>query len=173
MMTSEDTTESFDMALTRTFDAPVSEVWKAWTEEDYVHQWWGPNGFTAPVADMDVREGGSSLVSMRAPDEMGGFEHFHTWSYRTIVPEERLEFTQRFADRDGNAIDPATVGMPPGIPTEVPHVLTFASRPDGGTDFTVTEYGYTAQDVVERSRAGMSECLDKMASLLAEKTIAD
>jgi uncharacterized protein YndB with AHSA1/START domain len=172
MMTSEDTTESFDMALTRTFDAPVSEVWKAWTEEDYVHQWWGPNGFTAPVADMHVREGGSSLVSMHAPDEMGGFEHFHTWSYETIVPEERLEFTQRFADRDGNVIDPATVGMPPGIPTEVPHVLTFASRPDGGTDLTVTEYGYTAPDVVKLSRAGMSECLDKMASLLAEKTIA-
>ena len=30
------TTGIFDMALTRTFDAPVSEVWKAWTEGDYI-----------------------------------------------------------------------------------------------------------------------------------------
>ena len=104
---------------------------------------------------------------MRAPDEMGGFEHFNTWSYEQIVPEVRLEFISQFADRQGNAIDPASVGIPPGIPKEVPHVLTFASRPDGGTDFTVTEYGYTSPDVVELSRAGMDQCLDKLAALLA------
>jgi len=159
--------ETFDMALTRTFDAPVREVWRAWTEGDYVRAWWGPSGFTAPVAEMDVREGGTSLVAMRAPDEMGAFEHFNTWSYEQIVPEARLEFISRFADRQGNAIDPASVGIPPGIPEEVPHVLTFASRPDGGTDFTVTEYGYTSPDVVELSRAGMDQCLDKLAALLA------
>ncbi len=167
-MTSGDTAETFDMVISRTFDAPVSDVWKAWTEGDYVRNWWGPSGFTAPVADMDVREGRSSLVGMRAPDEMGGFEHYHTWSYQKVVPEERLEFVQHFADRQGNAIDPASVGMPPGIPMEVPHVLTFASSPDGGTDFTVTEFGYTSPDVVELSRGGMNECLDKLAALLAE-----
>jgi uncharacterized protein YndB with AHSA1/START domain len=166
-------TETFEMVLTRTFDAPVSEVWRAWTEGDYILEWWGPSGFTAPVAEMDVREGGSSLVGMRAPDEMGGFEHFNTWSYGQIVPEARLEFISRFADRQGNAIDPASVGIPPGIPEEVPHVLTFASRPDGGTDFTVTEYGYTSPEVVELSRAGMDQCLDKLAALLAEKATAD
>jgi uncharacterized protein YndB with AHSA1/START domain len=32
--------ETFDMALTRTFDAPVREVWRAWTEGDYVRTWW-------------------------------------------------------------------------------------------------------------------------------------
>jgi len=162
------TTGTFDMALTRTFDAPVSEVWKAWTEGDYIREWWGPSGFTAPVAEMDVREGGRSLVAMRAPEEMGGFEHFNTWSYQQIVPEVRLEFMSRFADRLGNAIDPASVGIPPGIPKEVPHVLTFASRSDGGTDFTVTEYGYTSPEVVELSRAGMDQCLDKLAALLAQ-----
>jgi uncharacterized protein YndB with AHSA1/START domain len=161
-------TETFEMALIRTFAAPVSEVWKAWTEGDYIREWWGPSGFTAPVAEMDVREGGTSLVAMRAPDEMGGFEHFNTWNYRQIVREVRLEFMSRFSDRQGNAIDPASVGIPPGIPKEVPHVLTFASRRDGGTDFTVTEYGYTSPDVVELSRAGMDQCLDKLDSLLAQ-----
>ena len=46
---------------------------------------------------------------MRAPNEIGGFEHFNTWNYQNIVPEERLEFTSRFADKDGNAIDPASL----------------------------------------------------------------
>jgi uncharacterized protein YndB with AHSA1/START domain len=172
-MTSGDTpgnTETFDMVLNRTFDAPVSEVWKAWTEGDYVREWWGPTGFTAPVAEMDVREGGTSLVAMRAPDAMGGFEQFNTWSYQKIVPEERLEFVNHFTDREGSPIDPATVGMPPGIPMQVPHVLTFDSLPNGGTAFTVTEHGYTSPEVVELSRAGMDQCLDKLAALLARKS---
>ena len=163
------TTETFEMVLTRFFDAPVSEVWRAWTEGDYVREWWGPAGFTAPVAEMDVREGARSLVSMRAPDDMGGFEHFATWSYQKIVPEERLDFVHHFADRDGKPIDPASVGMPPGIPPQVPHILTFERASGGGTDFTVTEHGYTTPDVVELSRTGMDQCLDKLAALLARK----
>jgi uncharacterized protein YndB with AHSA1/START domain len=99
----------------------------------------------------------------------GGFEQFLTWSYQKIVPEDRLEFVQHFADQDGTPIDPASVGMPPGIPQQVPHVLTFARASGGGTDFTVTEHGYSAPDVVELSRAGMDQCLDKLAALLVRK----
>jgi len=161
--------ETFDMVITRNFDAPVSEVWRAWTEGDYVQEWWGPTGFTAPIAEMDVREGGASLVAMRAPDDMGGFEHFHTWSYEKVVPEERLEFVQHFADRDGSPIDPALVGMPEGIPLQVRHVLTFAHASGGGTEFRVTEQGYTSPEVVELSRAGMDQSLDKLAALLARR----
>ncbi|MET0567361.1 MAG: SRPBCC domain-containing protein [Acidimicrobiia bacterium] len=162
--------KTFDMVLTRTFDAPVSEVWRAWTVGDYIREWWGPAGYSAPVAEMDVREGGSSLVAMRAPDDMGGHEHFHTWSYQKILPEERLEFVHHFSDQDGNPIDPASLGLPTGIPPQVPHVLTFARASGGGTDFTVIEHGYTAPDVVELSRAGMDQSLDKLAALLARKT---
>ena len=171
-MTPDDTSgnpETFDMVIARTFDAPVSELWRAWTEGDYLREWWGPTGFTAPIAEMDVREGGTSLVAMRAPDDMGGFEHFHTWTYHKVVPEKRMEFVQHFTDRDGSPIDPASVGMPEGIPLQVPHVLTFDDAPSGGTEFTVTERGYTAPEVVELSRAGMNQCLDKLAALLARK----
>ena len=36
------------MVITRVFDAPRALVWKAWTDPQYVMQWWGPKGFTAP-----------------------------------------------------------------------------------------------------------------------------
>ncbi len=52
---------TLDLTVTRTFDVPVEQVWRAWTESEYVKQWWGPAGFTAPIAAMDVREGGASL----------------------------------------------------------------------------------------------------------------
>src|SRR5688500_12752199 len=57
-----------DLVLTRTFDAPVSEVWKYWVDSEYVKKWWGPDGFTAPLARMDFREGGTSLVCMSSPE---------------------------------------------------------------------------------------------------------
>ena len=69
------------MTISRVFDAPVAEVWKAWSDPDRVREWWGPTGFTSPLAKMDFREGGISLVCMRAPQEMGGHAYpGRTWS---------------------------------------------------------------------------------------------
>jgi hypothetical protein len=33
------------LVVTRVFDAPVEQVWKAWFDPSYVMQWWGPEGF--------------------------------------------------------------------------------------------------------------------------------
>jgi uncharacterized protein YndB with AHSA1/START domain len=160
------TAATHDMALTRIFDAPVEDVWRAWTEPDAFMRWWGPAGFTAPLAEMDVREGGTSLICMRAPAEYGGQDSYNTWTYSTIVPNERLEFVQAFTDRDRTPFDPADLGLPPGIPARVPHVVTFTPLDDGRTELTVRESGYASEDVVAISRDGMEQCLDKLAALL-------
>src|SRR3712207_7938876 len=110
------------MMVTRVFDAPVEQVWHAWTDPEHVMRWWGPTGLTAPAARMDVHEGATSLVCMRSPE---GQDLYNTWTYRRIVPQRRIEFVQRFSDENGNAIDNATMGLPPGIPREVPHLVTF------------------------------------------------
>ena len=151
------------MIMTRTFDAPVAEVWKHWSESEKVMKWWGPKGFTSPLAKMDFREGGVSLVCMRAPKEFGGGDMYNTWTYKKIVPHERIEFTLNFTDKDGNKLDPAQMGLPAGIPKEIPHVITFKSLGENKTEMTVTEYGYTTDQAVETSKAGLKECLDKMA----------
>jgi len=78
-----------NMVLTRTFDAPLEKVWQAWSDAELVKQWWGPQGFTCPVADMDFREGGTSLVCMRAPAEYGGQDMYNTWTYTKIMPMQR------------------------------------------------------------------------------------
>jgi uncharacterized protein YndB with AHSA1/START domain len=157
-------TTEHNVVVTRVIDAPVELVWRAWTDSELVMRWWGPTGFTCPVARMDVSQGGTSLVCMRSPD---GHDLYNTWTYRRITPLRRLEFTNRFADADGNALDPAAIGLPPGIPAEVPHVVTFAPAGDGKTELTVTEYGYASPEVVELSKAGMEQCLDKLAAALS------
>ena len=45
-----------DLVVTRVIDAPVEQVWKAWTDPELVKQWWGPDGFTCPLARIDFRE---------------------------------------------------------------------------------------------------------------------
>lgn len=87
---------------------------------------------------------------------------YNTWTYTRIVPMERIEFVQRFADANGNPVDPTSQGLPPEIPKEVPHVITLKALGDNQTEMTVTEYGYPTEQIVEISRSGMAECLDKM-----------
>jgi len=157
--------ETKDLVVTRTFDAPVAEVWKYWAESERVKKWWGPNGFTAPLARMDFREGGTSLVCMRAPN---GQDFYNTWTYRKIEPLKRIEFILGWADKDGQKDDPVKMGLPQDIPQEVRHVVTFKDV-GGKTELTVTEYGYKTDQTLEMSKAGLEQCLDKMATALGGK----
>src|SRR5438876_10975220 len=50
--------EQKTLIIKRIFNAPPATVWKAWTEEKYIKQWWGPDRFTCPSAKIDLREGG-------------------------------------------------------------------------------------------------------------------
>jgi uncharacterized protein YndB with AHSA1/START domain len=154
--------EKHDLVITRVFDVPVEQVWKAWTDADYVKQWWGPNGFTAPVANLDVREGGTSLVCMSSP-EYG--TNYSTWEYRKIVPMQRIDYIHNLADQDGNKIDPTAIGMPPDFPQDQLQRIDFKAIDDKKTELTVTEFGWTVGQMMEMSRMGMEQCLDKMDAI--------
>src|ERR1035438_2272733 len=57
-----------ELVMTRVFDAPRKLVFKAWTEPERLKRWWGPNGFTNTVCELDPRPGGTVRIHMRAPD---------------------------------------------------------------------------------------------------------
>jgi len=158
-----------DLVVTRIFDAPIDLVWKAWTEPEYVMRWWGPDYFTSPSAEMDFREGGTSLVCMRAPEDFGGQDLYSAWLYQKIVPMERIEFTQNMADKDGNLIDPADLGFPPEFPRDTRTVVTFKDLGKGKTEMTVTEYGLPTSDTEmgRNAELGLNQCIDKMAVIFA------
>lgn len=158
--------QDMEMTITRVFDAPLKKVWEAWTEEEKIRQWWGPEGFTAPLVELDFEEQAVSLVCMSSP-EYG--DMYNTWTYQRIVPFEQIDFVSHFTDKDRNQLDPAEIGMPPGIPKQVPHVITFKDLGNGKTELTVVEKGYANEQAVEISKAGMNQCLDKMARLLRDQ----
>jgi len=153
-----------DLVFTRIFDAPVERVWQAWVDPEDVKRWWGPQGFTAPLARIDFREGGTSLLCMSSPD-FG--ENYSIWRYEEIVPLRRIVYVHNLADPEGRKVDPATLGMPPDFPQDQRHAITFEPLDEGRTQLTVTEYGWTVGQMMELSRQGMNQCLDKMAALFA------
>lgn len=73
-----------------------------------------------------------------------------------------------FTDKDGTKLDPTKMGMLPGIPQDVRHVITFKAVGDNRTEMTVTEYGYTSDQAHDLSKVGLEQCLDKMAAVVAK-----
>jgi uncharacterized protein YndB with AHSA1/START domain len=90
-----------EITITRVFDAPRALVFAAWTEAKHLAQWWGPNGFTNPVCEIDPRVGGALRIHMRDPN---GNVYPMKGVIRDIVPPERLVFTNIALDAAGNAI---------------------------------------------------------------------
>jgi len=83
-----------ELVLTRIINAPREKVFKAWTDPKLLKQWFAPSPYTVPVAEMDVRPGGSNLVVMRGPD---GTESANRGVYLEIVKNERLVFTDAYS----------------------------------------------------------------------------
>ena len=55
------------VTLTRVIKAPRELVWKAWTDTEMLKQWWGPEQFTNPVVQGDVKVGGVMHITMHGP----------------------------------------------------------------------------------------------------------
>jgi len=81
-----------EIVMTRVFDAPRRLVFEAWTDPKYLPHWiLGPEGWTMPVCEIDLRPGGEwHFVWRRSDDteiEMRGV-------YREVAPPERLVSTE-------------------------------------------------------------------------------
>jgi uncharacterized protein YndB with AHSA1/START domain/predicted enzyme related to lactoylglutathione lyase len=148
--------------ITRIFDAPREEVWKAWTDPEIFKQWFGPKDFTTPVAKIDFRVGGSTFFSMRSPD---GEDTWGIWVYKEIVPMERIVSTDSFADAEGNVVPASDYGMSGDWPLELKLMVNFQEE-DGKTRLTIQHSGFPDNENASMAQAGWNESLDKLADLL-------
>jgi uncharacterized protein YndB with AHSA1/START domain len=84
-----------ELIITRTFDAPVGLVWKAWTDQSLIKKWWGPNGVTNPTCVWDARPGGEIYIVMLAGKELGPVEGTK-WpmkgTFKEVTPKKMIVF---------------------------------------------------------------------------------
>ncbi|MFI5381028.1 MAG: SRPBCC domain-containing protein [Tepidisphaerales bacterium] len=78
-----------EIVTTRIYDAPRELVFDAWTDPKHVAHWWGPNGFTNTIHEMDVRPGGVWRFIMHGPD---GVDYQNKIVYLEIVKPELLVY---------------------------------------------------------------------------------
>jgi uncharacterized protein YndB with AHSA1/START domain len=80
------------ISITRVFDAPREEVWRAWTEPERIAQWWGKRGWSTPVSsvELDVRPGG--VFRLNSINDEDGREMPMDAVYTEVVEHERLAF---------------------------------------------------------------------------------
>jgi PhnB protein len=103
-MTKNETVFSKDLQqkklhVTRNFDAPLEQVWRAWTEARILDQWWAPQPYRAETKSMDFREGGYWLYCMIGP------EGDRTWcrvNWDVIRTGEHISYRNMFCDEAGN-----------------------------------------------------------------------
>ena len=83
-----------EVVFTRVVNAPRRVVFDAWTNPKHVPRWMlGPEGWTMPVCEIDLRVGGAWRFVWRKSD---GMEMAMTGTYREVMPPERLVSTERW-----------------------------------------------------------------------------
>jgi len=85
--------------LDRTFDAPRELVWRAWTDPELLHRWYGP-GIETIIHQFDLKPGGSWLNEMK----WGGNSDFSKMVFQEVRPTSMLVWHHSSADSDWNII---------------------------------------------------------------------
>jgi uncharacterized protein YndB with AHSA1/START domain len=81
-----------EIAATRAFDAPRKLIFDAYTKPEHAPNWMlGPDGWTMPVCEIDLRPGGRWHFVWLQPD---GTEMEMRGVYKEITPPERLVSTE-------------------------------------------------------------------------------
>jgi uncharacterized protein YndB with AHSA1/START domain len=149
-----------EYVLERVFEAPRPLVWQAWTQPEHLQQWWGPQHWTLPVCNIDLRPGGVWHYCMRGPN---GEESWGKAIYREIVEPERLVYVDAFSDAEGNIAE----GMPEMVIT-----VEFVDLGDKTRVISRTEFASAAdlQAVLEMGmEEGIKQTWDRLEAYLASR----
>ena len=150
------------LTITRIFDAPQEEVWRAWTDPERMKGWFGPKGFTIPFVEMDLRVSGKILICMESPE---GQKFYSTGVYKVIEPLKKLVTTDNFADEHGNVVPASHYGMSDDFPDEL-LVTTTLEGLGKQTKMTIIHAGMPGGELGKSTRQSWSESFDKLEALL-------
>jgi len=91
-----------ETTIVRTFEAPREKVWRAWTDEKLMSQWFGPKNFITPVCAVDARQGGTLYLEM----EDDGGNRYPMWAdFEEVKEPKLLVFTAKSFKNDKGGYD--------------------------------------------------------------------
>jgi len=143
---------SHELAIERTFDAPLDAVWRAVTE--HLTEWWCPRPWTSEIVALEWKSGGRFAITMHGPD---GEVHAGDGALLDVVPRQRIVFTNMlgkdWAPQDARPI--GIVGM-----------FEFADAGDGRTRYRASARHWSEADAKTHAAMGFAEgwgvCADQL-----------
>ncbi len=135
--------------LRRIFKASREKVFRAWTDPEELKKWWGPEGYSTPTAEVNLRVGGKyRLGMMKLPD---GEIFCLSGTYREVRPPERLVYTWRWEAQPDLGETLVTVEF-----REV----------DDSTEVVLTHAFFPTEKARDDHNKGWNGCLDRLAKVL-------
>ncbi|HEX6270421.1 MAG TPA: SRPBCC family protein [Anaerolineales bacterium] len=138
------------LQMRRTVPVSRERVFRAWTDPAQLKKWFAvADGFTTPIADVDLQIGGRYRLGMQPPGDapiliVGGV-------YQEIVFPEKLVFTWRWESPDEN--EPETLVT-----------LEFVER-GGVTEVVLQHELFTSEALRDKHGDGWAGCLDHLERL--------
>lgn len=143
--------------VTKTIAAARDVVFKAWTDPEMLKKWMGPDpSFTTPIAEVDLRVGGSYRLGMLAPGESA--PHIVGGVFREVLPPERLVYTWKWEIPGGSDSEQ---------PSESQEMLVTVEFRDvnGATELVLTHENHPDQHSRDEHGKGWDGCLAQLAAL--------
>lgn len=142
--------EQKSLNIRRTFRAPRSEVYNAWTKAEALTRWFAPGDeYSTDITQLEVREGGKYRIVMK---HSSGTVHTVTGQYRTVQPPSRLVFTWAWEGTDMEK-----------NPTLV--TLEFHEQGDS-TELVLNHELFPTEDLKQEHGKGWNGCLDRLTRFL-------
>jgi len=142
-----------EIVATRVVKAPRRLVFEAWTDPRHLPHWMlGPQGWTMPVCEIDLRPGGAWHFVWRRSE---GTEMGMRGVYREVTPPERLVSTESWGGGWPETLNTLVLSEENGKTTTIRNTVLYPSK--------------EARDAALGTgmKAGMSESFDRLAEYLA------
>lgn len=137
------------ITLHRVLKAPVSRVYRAFTNSDALASWIPPYGFIAKVHEFNPVVGGSYRMSFI--NFTNQQEHSFGGTYTEMKPNELLRYVDKFDD--------------PNLPGEMKVTISF-KEVSCGTELNIRQEGIPSVIPTEMCYLGWQESLMKLAQLV-------
>lgn len=141
------------LVLRRSFAGVTpEEMYDAWTRPELVAAWYGPEGFSNTVHEMDLRVGGRYRLTMHAPD---GSDYPLSGTFSVLDRPRRLGFTWRWET------------APPEADSAETRVTVDIKAAGTATEIVLTHEGFADVEAVRNHETGWTGALERLARRLS------
>lgn len=154
MTLSDDLATRSTLQMRRTFDAPRTLVWRAWSRPEILVLWMGPVEWPAVSVRADFRVGGAWRICLRSPET--GQDLWQGGTYREIVEPEQLVFSFKWDESHED-----------GPPVDTLVTVVLSETDDGRTVMDFTHAGLKSEQSLTGHRHGWTSTADRLEAWLA------